>query len=293
MASNQKCLVALLSMAVVAMAVGCGQTTDPSGGLNSDVFNSVANRAQSPAPANSAAYPSANTTGTIRPANRSPQAGPVPNRPGNTSVTQRPRAKAASPTVPQGPKISGSIQPNSTAKPNSQVAGQSANRTASPTDNGAASKRLTWQTQTQTLASGVTVSLSVPSNWVRYSTAIGEMSGYEWVNPANSKERISVMATGRLSSSQPSTSDITNLFSANGAVEWTSVAANRQSGYFTSAGPLYPSGAPLAPTSSGEPYRGYGFAEIVPTRPPTAFVVEAWAPASVAQTSVQSINAQF
>ncbi|GMA62683.1 hypothetical protein NZD89_23100 [Alicyclobacillus fastidiosus] len=182
---NRNFIVAGLSIVAVTTGVGCGQTTDPSGGLNSDVFNSVANRAQSPAPTNNAANPSANMTGTIRSANRSTPANEAPNHPGNTSQTQQPRAKTPPPTVQQGPKISGSIHPNSTSKPNAQVTGESTNRTVNSTTSGAPSNAVSWQTQTQTLASGVTVSLSVPGNWVRYNAVIGQMSGYEWLNPAN------------------------------------------------------------------------------------------------------------
>ncbi|EPZ42733.1 hypothetical protein [Alicyclobacillus acidoterrestris] len=303
-----------LATLILFITAGCGRQADPSGGINSDVFRSVENRTQSPLPANQ----TSNRVGSIAPANRHEPAPPTPSHPAppHKETTNQSTAAGTSKSKPTKPEARARANTNTTVKPSASTQNTTSNNTSNPPSNAIAGANQTarntttannansrftrntiaWDTKTQRLPTGIVVSLAVPSDWVKYNAAVGDTSGYEWINPANSKQRITLMANTNLPAAAKQSSsnaiDVTKLFKPNPPIQWTSISPDQSSGFFTSKTSSDASGIPLSQTPVAGSYTGYGFVQIVHAQVPTAVVIEAWAPPTVAKTAIDSASIQ-
>lgn len=151
---------------------------------------------------------------------------------------------------------------------------------------------------TNHLTSATVAKLEVPATWQSYHVFVGDTGGTEWVNPNDPAERVDVVSTGCVGCMQNAQGqwDVRSLFGTP-SVHWTSVSTNHKEGHFTNTShsdPFVANGDPANPAHghSHDPYIAQGVAQIVPNPTILAVEVEAWAPASLASSIIDSVSVQ-
>lgn len=115
-----------------------------------------------------------------------------------------------------------------------------------------------------TLAGKPIIHFKVPSDWIKQEVGGGSTSGYDWVNPKNSQQKIEFLESGTVGAMQNDKTgqwDITGIFGVREGIKWTNVSSDHLKADFTD----------LREANK----TGYGKAMIV-TSVPVAVQLEVW-----------------